>query len=303
VWRRIATRLSAVLLFALLLSPASLAQSASAVAVDPTALVRRAVHYRLDAAKNHHPLEYLIRRVDGRRDSTKLIVETADGNVARLVALNGKPLSPDADKAELDRLNTLAAHPELQEHRRKNEQKDADRVTHMLGLLPDAFLYKFEGMAPCPSGQCYRLSFTPNPHFAPPDLESNIVRGIAGELWIDQAQERMTRLDAHFIADVDFGFGIIGKINKGGTVLLEQSNIGDNVWELTGLKIHVTGKALLVKSFSYQVNESGSHYSPVAPGLHYRDAIDLLKKYDASTTSYTSEAGTPRVWKARNNGN
>jgi hypothetical protein len=263
------------------------AQSQPAAAVDPTALVRRAVQHRLDAAKNHHPLQCVIHRSDDHRDTTKLIIETSDGNVARLVAISGKPLAQDADKAELNRLDTLAAHPELQERRRKNEQKDSDRVTHLLSLLPDAFLYKFESMTPCASGQCYRLSFTPNPGFTPPDIEANIFRGIAGEVWVDEKQERLVRLDAKFINDVDFGFGLIGRLNKGGTVLLEQSNVGDNDWELTGLKIHVNGKALLVRSFNYQVNEEGSHFAPVTPGLHYRDAINLLKKYDASQTPYT----------------
>jgi hypothetical protein len=254
------------------------AETAAVATVDPTALVRRAVQHRLDSARNHHPLESLIRRVDERRDTTKLVVETADGDVARLVAVNGKPLSKEANEAELDRLDNLAQHPELQEKRRKSEQKDRERMTHLLSLLPEAFLYNFEGMVPCPSGPCYRLSFAPNPKFTPPDLEANIFRGVAGEVWIDQAQERLTRLDAHFIAEVDFGFGILGRLNKGGTALLEQSDIGDNDWELTDLKIHVNGKALLVKSFSYQVNEEASHFSPVAPGLHYRDAISLLKK-------------------------
>lgn len=262
-------------------------QTIAIAPVDPTALVRRAVQHRLDAAKNHRPLQYLLHRVDERRDSTKLIIETPDGDVARLVAVNGKPLTTEADKAELDRLDTLARHPELQERRRKSEQKDADRVTHLLSLLPEAFLYKFEGMVPCASGQCYRLGFTPNPNFTPPDLESNIFRGIAGEVWVDQTQERLVRLDAKFIADVDFGFGILGRLNRGGTVLLEQANIGDSDWELTGLKIHVNGKALLVRSFSYGVNEEGSQFVPVAPGLHYRDAINLLKKYNEGVTPYT----------------
>jgi hypothetical protein len=56
---------------------------------------------------------------------------------------------------------------------------------------------------------------------------------------------------------------------------------------LTGLKIQVNGKALLVRSFSYQVNEQASHFSPVAPGLRYRDAINLLKKSDPAQTPYT----------------
>jgi hypothetical protein len=44
-------------------------------------------------------------------------------------------------------------------------------------------------------------------------VEANIFRGLAGELWIDQAQERLNRLDAHVIANVDFGWGILGKLD------------------------------------------------------------------------------------------
>ena len=265
-------------LLALVLALVLTAQSQPLAPMDATALVRRAVQHRLDAEKNHHPVRYLIHRTDERHDTTKLIVETVDGDVARLIAINGKPLSADADRAELDRLDTLAAHPEMQEHRHKSEQKDAERIDHLLALLPDAFLYRFEGMANCGAGQCYRLSFTPNPKFAPPNMEAEMLRGIAGEVWINPAQERLTRLDGHFIADVDFGFGIIGKLNKGGTVLLEQTDVGGHDWELTRLTLHVTGKALMVKSLNFQIDEEASGFAQVPAGLHYRDAIQMLKQ-------------------------
>jgi len=255
------------------------AQSLPPEPVDATALVRRAVQHRLDAGKSHRPVRYLVHRTDERHDTTKEIIETVDGGVARLVAIDGKPLSAEADRAELDRLDTLANHPELQEHRHKSEQKDAERVDRLLALLPDAFLYRLEGTAPCAAGQCYRLSFAPNPHFTPPNLEADLLRGVAGEVWIDTRQERLTRLEGHFIAEVEFGFGILGKLNKGGTVLLEQTDVGGQDWELTRLTLHVTGKALMVKPLSFQINEEASGFSPVQPGLRYRDAIQLLKQY------------------------
>jgi hypothetical protein len=133
-------------------------------------------------------------------------------------------------------------------------------------------------MASCAAGQCYRLSFTPNPRFTPPDVEAEIFRGMAGEVWIDQAQERLTRLDAHLIANVDFGWGIIGKLDKGGTILLEQADIGGHDWELTTLKLNLTGRALLVKSLNIQIAEQASHFSLVPPGVDYRQAIELLQK-------------------------
>jgi hypothetical protein len=265
-------------LLVLMFASACTAQSQPPASIDATALVRRAVQHRLDAERSHHPVRYLIHRTDERHDTTKAIIETVDGEVARLVELDGKPLSAEAERAEQERLDTLSNHPEMQQHRHKSEQKDAERVNRLLALLPDAFLYRLEGMAPCAADQCYRLSFTPNPHFTPPNMEADLLRGVAGEVWIDAAQERLTRLEGHFIADVDFGFGILGKLNKGGTVLLEQSDVGGHDWELTRLTLHVTGKALMVKSLSFQINEEASGFAPVAPGLRYRDAIQLLKQ-------------------------
>ena len=90
----------------------------------------------------------------------------------------------------MDRLDTLAAHPELQERRRKAEEKDAARIDRLVGMLPDAEVYTLEGMrVACGAGQCYRLSFAPNPTFEPPDMEAEVLQGFAGEVWIDKAQE------------------------------------------------------------------------------------------------------------------
>jgi hypothetical protein len=53
------------------------------------------------------------------------------------------------------------------------------------------------------------------------------------------------------------------------------------------MKLHVTGKVLLVRSLSSQVDEQMSHFSPVAAGMSYRDAIQMLKKYTPTETPYT----------------
>ncbi len=256
----------------------SSAQTARPAVKDPTALVRRAIQRREDTDRNRRPLRYLLRRAGERRDTTKDIIETRDGGVARLVAVDSKPLSAEANQAELDRLKTLASHPEIQEHRRKREQEDADRVDRLMRLLPDAFLYRFEDVVPCNAGRCYRLSFSPNPGFDPPDTEAKILRGMAGEVWIDQKQERMTRLEAHLISDVDFGWGIVGKLDKGGTILLEQADIGGHQWEVTGMKLNLKGKLLMVKSLRVQMTEERNHFSFVPPDLDYRKAIQLLEK-------------------------
>jgi hypothetical protein len=284
----------------LLLTLTPLAQPQTAPPTDATALVRRAIQNREDAAKTHRPLRYLLRKTDDHRDTTKDIIETDQGDVARLIAIHNQPLTPEANQAELDRLHTLANHPEIQEHRHQREQKDAARVNRLMRLLPDAFLYRDQGTTPCPAGPaparageatCHHLTFSPNPSFEPLKLSSrpeqseaegpafllNIFRGLAGDLWIDQAQERLTRLDAHVIANIDFGWGILGKLDKGGTIQLEQSDIGNHDWELTTLKLNLKGKALMLKSLDIQWTEQASKFSQVPSGVNYRKAIELLE--------------------------
>jgi hypothetical protein len=250
------------------------------------ALVGRAVQNHMGGARTDGPLRFLLRKIDQHRDTTKDIIETNQGNVARLVAINGQPLTAQANQAELARLHTLANHPEIQEHRHQREQKDAARINRLMLLLPHAFLYRDEGTSPCPSGEglCHRLSFSPNPGFRTPDLEAGIFRGLSGEVWIDQAQERLTRLDAHVIANVDFGWGILGKLDKGGTIQLEQSDIGNHDWELTSLKLNLSGTALMFKSLSIQLTEQASHFSTIAPTVDYRKAIELLQNSEPPTT-------------------
>ena len=152
----------------------------------------------------------------------KQIFETKDGDVARLIEKDGKPLPPEEDQAEIDRLNNLLAHPEVQEHRHKKEQEDSARGDEMVRMLPDAFLFTFDGMVEGPNGPCYRLKFQPNPAFTPPDREGEVYHGMVGELWVDQAQLRLVKIDAHLISDVNFGWGVLGRLYKGGSILVRE---------------------------------------------------------------------------------
>lgn len=253
------------------------AQPPGGPASDPAALVRRASQNELHSPGAPYPVRYALRKQDDKGATTKEIVETKDGDVARLIAKNDKPLSPDDEKAELDRLNNLLAHPEIQEHRHKREQEDSGRADEMTKLLPDAFLYTFEGMVPGPNGPAYRLTFKPNPGFAPPDREAEVYHGMEGELWLDQGQERIVKLDARLIADVNFGWGILGKLYKGGTLTIEQKDVGHHHWEATLLRLNLTGMALMIKPLSFQTTETSTDFQPVPVNMGYQDAIRLLE--------------------------
>src|SRR5208337_498587 len=71
--------------------------SGQVVAAPPLtgqALVERALANELNAAQDaSHPMRYQLRKTSPRVTTTKEILETRDGEVARLIAINDKPLS------------------------------------------------------------------------------------------------------------------------------------------------------------------------------------------------------------------
>jgi hypothetical protein len=244
---------------------------------ETLALVRRASQNELHSTAPPYPVRYKLRKQDSKGVTTKEIAETKDGDVARLIAVDDKPLTPEQAKAELDRLNNLLAHPEIQEHRRKREQEDSGRADEMTRMLPDAFIFKDLGIVQGSSGPAHRLTFEPNPNFKPPDHEGEVYHGMEGELWIDVEQERIVKMDAHLIEDVEFGWGILGKLYKGGTLTIEQKDVGHRHWEATLLKLNLTGVALMVKPLSFQTYETSTDFQPVPVNMSYQDAIHLLE--------------------------
>jgi hypothetical protein len=244
---------------------------------DPIALVRAASWNELHSSSGRHPYRFRLRKQDENGITTKEIVETKDGDIARLIAVDDKPLTPERAKAEQTRLDTLLAHPELQAHRHKKEQEDSNRENEMVRLLPDAFLYTYRGIVTTPEGPAWRLSFLPNDKFIPPDREAQVYHGMAGELWIDCREKHIVRLDAHLISDVNFGWGVIGRLYKGGTIQIIQKDVGENHWEAVHMKLDLTGKILMIHSVTFRTTEDSSNFRPVSNSITYQDAIRMLQ--------------------------
>jgi hypothetical protein len=249
---------------------------------DPHKIVRDASWNELHSKSPGRSFRYRQHKVDPKGTTVKEIFETKDGDVARLIEKDGKPLDQEAERAEMDRLNNLLAHPEVQEHRHKKEQEDSARGDEMVRMLPDAFLFTLEGTVEGPNGPCYRLKFTPNPAFVPPDREGEVYHGMVGELWVDQAQERLVKIDAHLISDVNFGWGVLGRLYKGGSILVQNADVGLHHWETVHKKQQFQGKLLMMKSVDYSTTEDYTDFEVQPQELSYQEAIHLLQQIPAT---------------------
>ncbi|MHB8301791.1 MAG: hypothetical protein ACYDC6_02970 [Acidobacteriaceae bacterium] len=246
-------------------------------ASDPAALMEIASRNELANAYGHHsPLRYRVRKIGAKTDTTKEIVETRDGGVARLIAIRGHALNPVQQNAEIERLHALAIDPAIEAHRRRHEERDAVRAGKIIRLLPHAFLYAYAGPAQSASSVAIRLTFTPNPKFSPPDLEARVLTGVRGEVWIDPVQRRIIRVRGKLFRAVDFGWGLLGVLDPGGSIEIEQSDIPAVGWQLSQLTLNLRGTAVLIKHLRLSVTETVSDYHRVPSDWQYRDAVRWL---------------------------
>ncbi len=100
---------------------------------------------------------------------------------------------------------------------------------------------------------------------------------MVGAVCVDVSQFRVAHLDAHLIDDVSFGWGIIGRLFKGGSILVEDADVGMKHWETTLLDLKLQGKILMVKNVDFSTLERSSDFHPVPPDATYQDAIRMLE--------------------------
>ena len=242
-------------------------------------LVRRVIANEEKANNGHLRLLYRMRTETPRGSVTKEMVETNDGVVARLIALNDKPLTAEERQRDDERLQKLASDPEARTAKRKQQKEDEERTTRMVKALPDAFLYEYDGFEPGKDGQqLVRLKFKPNPKYDPPTRELQVYQGMDGSMLIDPGDERLVRIQAHLFKGVNFGWGILGHLAPGGQFMVEQSRVGGDRWEVTDMRLRFTGKIMLIKNLNISEHETAFDYRHAPENLTFTQGVEFLKK-------------------------
>jgi hypothetical protein len=210
---------------------------------------------------------------------TKEIVRTPQGGLSTTLLLNGRPLTAEQRQKEDAKLQKFANDPEARRKRRESNQADDKRAELMLTSLPQAFLYTYVGTDRGPAGEeLVHLKFRPNPSFNPPNHETMVYLGMEGDMIIDGKAMRIAKIDGTLFKDVEFGWGILGRLYKGGRFIIVQRDVGGGHWEEVQETLQFSGKILLVKSLTIWSTETMTDFRPVPNNLTTAQALDLLHK-------------------------
>jgi hypothetical protein len=245
---------------------------------DATQYVREVVRHQIAANDDDHShWRYRIHREDEKGSQDRDVIDTKEGQLARTLAVNGQPLTPEQRASDDARMKKLVQDPAERAKREKRAKDDNDKATQMFKAIPDAFIFKYDGE----EGGQIRLTFLPNPHYDAPNRELQVFRAMGGQMWIDRSAERLTRMEGTLFEDVTFGWGLLGRLNKGGTFSVAQSNVGDNHWEIVALDVKMSGHAVIFKTINVKQMQRLTEFRRVSDNLTIAEAYQLLTKPEA----------------------
>jgi len=265
---------AAVMVTIILLASTTLAQSApGSQELSANELARRVVVNELKFQdEDHAQWAYRQEKEEAGKKQIKRIIETKDGTLSRLLAINDHPLTTKQLQKEDQRIQELVNNPAEQRKLQRARNTETEPGRRLFKMLPDAFVFNYAGR----EGDLIKLSFRPNPNFQPPSLEARVFHDMEGELWVDVKQQRLAAMNGRLMENVKFGGGLLGHLNKGGHFEVRQAEVAAGHWEMAAMTVDMRGKALLFKTINVQQTETRNDFQRVADDLTLTQAADIL---------------------------
>jgi hypothetical protein len=198
--------------------------------------------------------------------------------IRRLVAKNGKPLSPkeeaDAQKnvekriREIEKREAEKARKERETAQKSSENSGANADDDPNGDKPDGDSEGERKDRPSiadvlrasrllnPRRERFRsrdvivFDFEPMPGYKPQKNYEKVFGKMAGALWIDPIDKQVARVEARLVEAYKIGGGVLASLKEGSNFTIEQERVNQEIWLPTRAEITVGLRVLLVKGFS-----------------------------------------------------
>jgi hypothetical protein len=213
----------------------------------------------------------MIEKRVGKQMLTEVQVETKDGPLFRLLAIDGAALSPDQQRQDDTRINRLMKDPRPLLKLKQEEDDDEVKLQKVMSLMSQAFVYEYDGV----EEGLVRVKFRPKPDYVPPTYEARVIHSLAGTVLIDPEHKRLAKVNGQLMNRVDFGYGLLGRVDSG-TVELGRVEVGPQQWKTAFINIHFSGRAVVFKTINKEQYERRSDFRLVSGELNLADAKDML---------------------------
>jgi hypothetical protein len=176
--------------------------------------------------------------------------------VSRQIEKNNKPLTAKEQESEDKEVQKRVAEIEKRIAKQeaktaqngKNEPEENNSRVSIAEILRASLLInprreRFSGR------EVIVFDFEPNPTFDYKNAKSflKFFGKMAGVMWIDEKDQQVTRIEAVLVDSFKVGGGVLAKLKKGASFMLEQERVNDEIWLPSVADINLSVRVLLVK--------------------------------------------------------
>lgn len=209
------------------------------------------------------------------KSETRQISYYKGNPIRRVIEKNGKPLS-EKEQAEIDReitdkiveIDKAAAKEEALQKKGSEQQEVRISIAELLRAsnLINPRRERFRGRS------VIVFDFEPNPAFDYRDAKSflKFFGKTAGVIWIDEADRQGARIEAFLVDSYNIGSGLLAKLKKGASFVMEQDRVNDEIWLPSLIEIDISARVLLFKGLD--INQTIRSYNYRRFRTEVRDA-------------------------------
>jgi hypothetical protein len=237
-------------------------------------LIGDACHNELQQRGKRTLWSYIAERRSNNHTFREQVIETVEAPVRHLLAVDGDPPTSAQMKEENDRHEELLNNASRRHALQKQQDEDDKKMEELLLIIPEAFVFEDQG----PEGQSEKIAFHPNPGFKPKTYEQRVLHALDGIVFVDLHDKRIVRLSGSLQTRVEFGYGLIGHVEQGGTTDITRVHLSQGIWRTSAEKINIDGRFVILKTINKHQDESRTGFEPVAPDTTFAQALNEIRK-------------------------
>jgi hypothetical protein len=192
------------------------------------------------------------------------------------VSEDGKPLSPESYRSDLEKLEKYLAWviqdgTSQKEAYGKAEHKRKERF-ELLEATYQAFIFTPAGKELRDGRTLLRYSIKPNPSYRPTTRNTTLFTRVQGTAWIDEQTSQLAKIDGTVTQDISIAL-FLAKVYKGSHFMQERYEIAPGVWEPTFEQYDFDGRKFLY-AFSIHERTFYTAYKRVGPP---KEAVEIVR--------------------------
>jgi len=183
---------------------------------------------------------------------TSQVVYIAGSDYYLPLEIDSRPLAPEREKAELERLKNEvqrrnAESPAARLQRVEKYKKQRDENEALVLDFPNAFTFEFVREETMNGYPAYVLSGTPRRRTGAVTLAAKVLSGMRGTVWLDKENFHAIRVECDVMTPVPI-YGILAKVLPGTHIEFGMAPVTDSTFLIGGLSMELMVSKLFFKS-------------------------------------------------------